>query len=61
VSSSDTSSDTSTNLSEKVCTPWMFQSVSNLQEYEAQRNGVLIRREYLTQSSSVLFGEDDCA
>jgi hypothetical protein len=55
VSCGDTSSDTSKSLGEEVHTPWLFWSVANLEEDEAQSSGVLIRGKYGAQSSSLFF------
>jgi hypothetical protein len=59
VSSRDISSDANTDLGDEVCTPWLLQSATTLEENESQSSGVLIRREDGALSSSVLFGEGD--
>jgi hypothetical protein len=46
----DTSSETITNLSDKVCPLWLLRSVATLEVDVAQSNGAVIRREDGAQS-----------
>jgi hypothetical protein len=54
MSSRDTSSENSTDLGDEVCTPCILWSDATLEEDETHSSGMLIEREDVIQSSSVL-------
>ena len=59
VFSRDTSSSSSKGLGDKVPTPWLLRSATNLEEDEVNNSGALIKREDGVKMSGLLIGESN--